>query len=46
MSETIEKNIPLTRIQKLIGRRMLESKQTQPCFYLTAKADVGVISDL
>ena len=46
MSETIKKNIPLTRIQKLIGQRMLESKQTQPCFYLTAKADVGVISDL
>ncbi len=40
------KNIPLTRIQKLIGERMLESKQNQPCFYMTAKADVGVIYDL
>ena len=32
--------IPLTRIQKLIGQRMLESKQSKPCFYLEAKADV------
>lgn len=32
--------IPLTRIQKLICRRMLESKRTKPCFYLEAKADV------
>jgi pyruvate dehydrogenase E2 component (dihydrolipoamide acetyltransferase) len=37
------KRIPLTRIQKLIGRRMLESKQAQPCFYMTAKADIGGI---
>jgi pyruvate dehydrogenase E2 component (dihydrolipoamide acetyltransferase) len=33
-------HIPLTRIQKLIGRRMLQSKQSKPCFYLEAKADV------
>ena len=33
-------HIPLTRIQKLICRRMLESKRTKPCFYLEAKADV------
>jgi len=32
--------VPLTRIQKLIGRRMLKSKQSKPCFYLEAKADV------
>ena len=32
--------IPLTRIQKLICRRMLESKRSKPCFYLEAKADV------
>lgn len=32
--------IPLTRIQKLICMRMLESKRTKPCFYLEAKADV------
>ena len=33
-------HIALTRIQKLIGRRMLKSKQSKPCFYLEAKADV------
>jgi pyruvate dehydrogenase E2 component (dihydrolipoamide acetyltransferase) len=33
-------HIPLTRIQKLIGRRMLQSKQSKPCFYLEARADV------
>lgn len=32
--------IPLTRIQKLIGQRMLQSKQTKPCFYIELKADV------
>jgi pyruvate dehydrogenase E2 component (dihydrolipoamide acetyltransferase) len=38
--------IPLTRIQKLIGQRMLESKQNQPCFYMTAKADVGAVVEI
>ena len=33
-------HIQLTRIQKLIGRRMLKSKQSKACFYLEAKADV------
>ena len=32
--------VPLTRIQKLIGRRMLASKRTKPCFYIERKADV------
>ena len=32
--------IPLTRIQKLIGERMLKSKQSKPCFYIESKADV------
>jgi pyruvate dehydrogenase E2 component (dihydrolipoamide acetyltransferase) len=45
MTEADVKRIPLTRIQKLIGRRMLESKQTQPCFYMTAKADIGGIAE-
>ena len=39
MTETDVKRIPLTRIQKLTSSRMLKSKQTQPCFYMTAKAD-------
>jgi pyruvate dehydrogenase E2 component (dihydrolipoamide acetyltransferase) len=33
-------HIPLTRIQKLIGRRMLQSKRSKPCFYLEVSADV------
>jgi len=33
-------SIPLTRIQKLIGERMLKSKQSKPCFYIELKADV------
>lgn len=33
-------NVPLTRIQKLIGLRMLESKQSKPCCYIEAKADI------
>lgn len=33
-------NIPLTRIQKLIGKRMLTSKQSKPCCYMEIKTDV------
>ncbi len=32
--------IPLTNIQRLIGKRMLASKRAKPCFYLHLKADV------
>jgi len=32
--------LPLGRLQKLTGQRMLQSKQQIPCFYLTARADV------
>jgi pyruvate dehydrogenase E2 component (dihydrolipoamide acetyltransferase) len=32
--------IPLTRIQKLISQRMLNSKLSKPCFYFESKADV------
>ena len=39
--DKLHKNpVPLTRIQKLIGQRMLESKLNKPCFYLRSKADV------
>jgi pyruvate dehydrogenase E2 component (dihydrolipoamide acetyltransferase) len=40
LDKTIHKEVPLTRIQRLIARRMLTSKRTKPCFYLEAKADV------
>jgi pyruvate dehydrogenase E2 component (dihydrolipoamide acetyltransferase) len=32
--------VPLTRIQKLIAKRMLDSKRSKPSFYLEAKADI------
>jgi pyruvate dehydrogenase E2 component (dihydrolipoamide acetyltransferase) len=32
--------IPLTRIQKLIGERMLKSKLAKPSFYIQSRADV------
>jgi pyruvate dehydrogenase E2 component (dihydrolipoamide acetyltransferase) len=35
-----KKHIPLTRIQKLIGERMLKSKLSKPCFYVGSKADI------
>jgi pyruvate dehydrogenase E2 component (dihydrolipoamide acetyltransferase) len=39
-------SIPLTRIQKLIGERMLQSKQSKPCFYIEIKADVTALLGL
>ena len=36
----------LTRIQKLIGERMLQSKQGKPCFYIEVKADVTELMGL
>ncbi len=35
-----KKVIKLSKIQRLIGERMLESKLTKPCFYIEAKANV------
>jgi len=35
-----KERIPLTRIQKLINRRMIESKRTKPCFYIESESDV------
>ena len=34
------RHIPLTRIQKLTGERMLESKLSKACFYVESKTDV------
>ena len=46
MAGTIAKHIKLTTIQKLIGKRMLISKSTKPCFYLELKADVTELMGL
>jgi pyruvate dehydrogenase E2 component (dihydrolipoamide acetyltransferase) len=43
---TVGKRMPLTRIQQLVGQRMLESKQTQPCFYIQAKADITQLAQI
>ena len=40
MGNPMKDQIPLTRVQKLIGKRMLESKLSKPCFYIESKADV------
>jgi len=37
--------IPLNRIQKLIGQRMLESKLTKPCYYMGSEADTTELMD-
>jgi len=39
-------SVPLTRIQKLIAKRMLYSKQTKPCFYISLKADITDLMEL
>jgi len=39
-------HISLTRIQKLIGKRMLQSKLSKPCFYIELKADVTELMGL
>ena len=35
----------MSRIQKLIGERMLESKRTKPCYYIGIKADTTELMD-
>jgi pyruvate dehydrogenase E2 component (dihydrolipoamide acetyltransferase) len=40
-----ENRIPMSRIQKLIGERMLESKQTKPCYYMGIDADTTELMD-
>jgi pyruvate dehydrogenase E2 component (dihydrolipoamide acetyltransferase) len=40
LSNPTKNHIPLTHIQKLIGKRMVQSKQNKPCFYIELKADV------
>ena len=45
MATKDETQKPLSRIQKLIGQRMLESKQTKPCYYIGIKADTTELMD-
>ena len=45
MASKTETRIPMSRIQKLIGERMLESKQTKPCYYMGIDADTTELMD-
>jgi pyruvate dehydrogenase E2 component (dihydrolipoamide acetyltransferase) len=45
MTNVKENRIPLNRIQKLIGQRMLESKLTKPCYYMGIEADTTELMD-
>ena len=38
--------IPLSRLQKITGQKMLQSKQQIPSFYMNAKADVTELAEL
>ncbi len=40
LTNAADNHVRLTRIQKLIGRRMLSSKLNKPCFYISSRADV------
>jgi pyruvate dehydrogenase E2 component (dihydrolipoamide acetyltransferase) len=46
--ETLEpgRKIPLSRWQKIIADKMIQSKRQIPCFYLNVRADVTELSEL
>jgi len=46
LNKTAENRIQLNTIQKLAAERMLYSKQTKPCCYIEAKADVTELISL
>lgn len=47
MMEALQDNqLPLTRIQKLIGKYMLQSKQTKPTGYVRIRADLTDLSKM
>jgi pyruvate dehydrogenase E2 component (dihydrolipoamide acetyltransferase) len=45
MTAKPQMRIPMSRIQKLIGERMLQSKQTKPCYYMGIDADTTELMD-
>lgn len=46
MTESMQTTIPLTRIQKLIGSLMHQSKQTKACGYLSVWADLTELTGM
>ncbi|MGA2172437.1 MAG: 2-oxo acid dehydrogenase subunit E2 [Sedimentisphaerales bacterium] len=45
MAAKTETSVSLSRIQRLIGQRMLESKRTKPCYYIGIEADTTELMD-
>ncbi|MEN8241953.1 MAG: dihydrolipoamide acetyltransferase family protein [Chloroflexota bacterium] len=41
-----DKRVPLTRLRQAIGRRMVDSKQNFPHFYVTSEVDLGPLMEL
>lgn len=41
-----DKRIPLSRLRQAIGRRMVDSKQNYPHFYVTTEVNLGPLMDL
>ncbi|UCF00070.1 MAG: 2-oxo acid dehydrogenase subunit E2 [Planctomycetota bacterium] len=46
MDSKLTHYVPLTRIQKLIGERMLKARRSKPCFYIELRADVTELMGL
>lgn len=46
MENPAKKSVRLTKIQRLIAERMLNSKRNKPCFYIASKADVTELMGL
>ena len=41
-----DQRVPLSRLREAIGRRMVDSKQNFPHFYVTSEVDLGPLMDL
>ena len=41
-----DKTVPTTKLRQAIGRRLVESKQTVPHFYVTSEYNVGPLMDM
>ena len=46
MEKVSGKRVPLTRVQKLIGKLMLQSKQQSAFFYLESPADITDLMEM
>jgi pyruvate dehydrogenase E2 component (dihydrolipoamide acetyltransferase) len=46
LANPTKNHIQLTKIQKLVSQRMLNSKRTKPCFYIQSTVDVTELMEL